>query len=253
MPGLWNIISSTARSDPAGREDFAVTVAGRTLAVRVRRHAAARLLRLRYDVARGELRLTLPKRGRIAEARRWVDQQSGWIAAQLTRIGGPAPVGPGTSLPWNGGALPIAWDSAHPRRPAIVDGALRVGGPAESVAPRIRRWLVEHARAEFTERSQAMAAAESLPLTGVSVADPRSRWGSCTSAGQIRYSWRLVMAPDFVRHAIVAHEVAHLAHLNHGPQFHALNRRLGGDAVDRSRAWLNAHGPMLHALRFDPA
>jgi len=211
------------------------------------------MLRLRYDGARGELRLTLPSRHRIGDARRWVDQQGAWIAAQIARNGQPCPVGPDARLPWEGAALPIAWDAGHPRRPAIVDGLLRVGGPRESVGPRVRRWLVERARAEFTERTQHMAATEALPLTGVAVGDPRARWGSCSAAGQIRYSWRLVMAPAFVRHAIVAHEVAHLAYLNHGPQFHALNRRLGGDTVDRSRAWLKANGAMLQSLRFDPA
>lgn len=95
-----------------------------------------------------------------------------------------------------------------------------------------------------------MAARAALTCTGVSVGDPRGRWGSCTASGRIRYSWRIIMAPDFVRQALVAHEVAHLAHMNHGPDFYALVRDLCGDAHDRSRAWLKAKGPQLHALQF---
>ena len=107
------------------------------------------------------------------------------------------------------------------------------------------------ARAEFDASTRAMAAAEGLRLSSVSVGDPRSRWGSCSSSGKIRYSWRLAMAPDAVRHAIVAHEVAHLAHMNHGPDFHALADRLGGVANAESKRWLKAHGAALQALRFD--
>ena len=250
----WSTILSIGRSEsraPGRDEDFIVDCAGRQLPVRVRRHARSRALRLRYDAARGELKLTLPLRHRLREARLWVEQQHAWVERQISGGIAPTVILPGASLPWDGADIGIDWQSGYPRTPRIADGRLQVGGPEESLGPRIRRWLVARARAEFTDRTQRMAGAEGLPLSDVRVGDPRARWGSCSSSGIIRYSWRLVMGPEFVRHAIVAHEVAHLAHMNHGPDFHTLNRRLGGHAVDASRAWLKQHGPALHALRFD--
>ena len=84
----------------------------------------------------------------------------------------------------------------------------------------------------------------------VGVGDPRSRWGSCTHDGDLRYSWRLVMAPDHVRRATVAHEVAHLRHMDHSAAFHALVDDLHDGDVGAARAWLRREGRGLHRYRF---
>jgi predicted metal-dependent hydrolase len=250
MPGRSSIISSTAVSEAAG-EDFALALDSVVLAVRVRRHPASRRLRLRLDAPKGELRLTLPPRHSLARARHWVEQQRGWVMSQLDR---PRPqplrIAPGVAIPWQGSWLPIAWDAALPRQPVLSKHALAVGGPVETLGPRIARWLKARALAEFEPATRAMAQAAGLDVTRVAVGDPRARWGSCSSSGAIRYSWRLAMAPDFVRHAIVAHEVAHLAHMNHGPAFHALADRLGGAEAQGGRQWLRSHGAALHAVDF---
>ena len=73
-----------------------------------------------------------------------------------------------------------------------------------------------------------------------------SRWGSCASTGTIRYSWRLILAPAFVRRATVAHEVAHLVHMNHAPAFHALVAEILGSDPRPARAWLRREGAALH-------
>ncbi|MFM6852860.1 MAG: M48 family metallopeptidase, partial [Sphingopyxis sp.] len=187
--------------------------------------------------------------------------------------------------------LHVRWAAQHPRTPQLYraqygadgqdggDGTgpggeweLRVGGPAASIGPRVRRWLAAHALDIFSTANHTTAqrtimctadqaapphgptgrAAAPRALAGVAMGDPRSRWGSCSSTGRIRYNWRLIMAPDFVRHAIVAHEIAHLAHMNHGPQFYALVDALVGEDVHaRSRGWLRQHGGALHQWRFD--
>lgn len=59
------------------------------------------------------------------------------------------------------------------------------------------------------------------------------------------------MAPLFVQRYVVAHEVAHLRHLNHGPRFWALVESLVADR-DRARAWLAAHGPRLLRIGSPP-
>lgn len=243
---------SLGRFKPLASEDFAMTVGDRTLTVRVKRHHASRRYRLRYDAAKGELRLTMPPRQRIGPAYEWVQSQQHWVAKQVAaRPSGGIAVGPGASIPWHGEFLTIDWQAHAPRTPRLVDDRLLLGGPEESVAARVKRWLRAQARSEFDARTRAMAAAEELVLSSVSVGDPRSRWGSCSSSGKIRYSWRLAMAPEVVRHAIVAHEVAHLAHMNHGPEFHALADRLGGAANAVAKRWLKAHGASLQALQFD--
>ena len=79
--------------------------------------------------------------------------------------------------------------------------------------------------------------------------DTRSRWGSCTSDGRLAFSWRIVMAPPYVIDYLAAHEVAHLAEMNHGPRFWTACRRLC-PRTDEAKAWLKRHGTMLHAIDF---
>ena len=231
--------------------DFSVLLDGQDVPVRVQRHARARGMRLRYDASKGELRLTLPPRASLAPARRWVGEQAEWVRRQIDTSPQGEVVTLGTRLPWGAGSLLIDWQADAPRQPALLADRLVVGGPRHAIGPRVGRWLVARARQVFTDASRKLATDAQLPLAGVAVGDPRSRWGSCTAQGQIRYSWRLMMAPDYVQQAIVAHEVAHLAHMNHGPAFHALVESLAGDAHERSRHWLRQHGRSLHRWRFE--
>ena len=99
--------------------------------------------------------------------------------------------------------------------------------------------MLSHETAEF-------AALAGVGVTAVAVGDARGRWGSCAAHGAIRYSWRLILTPDFVRRATVAHEVAHRIHMNHGPEFHALAARLSGNKDRAAGRWLRQHGAALH-------
>ncbi|MBE0554766.1 MAG: M48 family metallopeptidase, partial [Rhodobacteraceae bacterium] len=87
-------------------------------------------------------------------------------------------------------------------------------------------------------------------VTGITLRDTRSRWGSCTAAGRLMFSWRLIMAPPAVLDYVAAHEAAHLVEMNHSPAYWAVVGRIfpGWQA---QRGWLRRHGPGLHALRFD--
>jgi predicted metal-dependent hydrolase len=94
--------------------------------------------------------------------------------------------------------------------------------------------VLAHAKAEHLGR----------PLLRISVRDVRSRWGSCSSAGALSFSWRLILAPPAVLDYVVAHEVAHLAERGHGPEFWRTVARLT-EHMDAGRAWLRRHGREL--------
>ena len=79
----------------------------------------------------------------------------------------------------------------------------------------------------------------------LSIRDTTSRWGSCSAAGAMSFSWRLILAPPLVLDYLAAHEVAHLVHLDHSAKFWALTRRLAPE-TDQAEAWLRAHGAQLH-------
>ena len=89
------------------------------------------------------------------------------------------------------------------------------------------------------------AAQAGVTVAGVSLGDADTRWGSCSAAGRIRYNWRLILAPPAVRRWVVAHEVAHRRHMNHGTAFKALEAKLFDGDVAAARSFLRRLGPRL--------
>jgi predicted metal-dependent hydrolase len=214
--------------------------------IEVVRHARARRAKLAFDPVSGRARLTLPRRAALAPALAWAESQSAWIAEQRAKLPAPHPFAPGAVIPVAGEEVEIAWRPEAPRTPAVRDGLLVVGGPRDGLERRIERWLRREALRLLSAETAEYAALAGVAIGRVSVADPRARWGSCSSQGAIRYSWRLILAPAHVRRATVAHEVAHRVHMHHGPEFHALVAEIYGADPAPSRRWLRANGATLH-------
>ena len=212
------------------------------------RHAAARRMRLRVDPRDGSVRLTLPRRASLHHAYAWVEEQRPWVEEQLAkRVGGTRLV-PGMMLELGGERLTlVAVDNS--RRTARREGnTLLVSGGADLFEARVLRWLKAEARRVLDAETRVMAETAGVTIARVSVGDTRSRWGSCSASGDIRYSWRLILAPEYVRRSTVAHEVAHRVHMNHGPAFKALERDLLKECPSAARAWLRANGAALHGF-----
>ena len=144
--------------------------------------------------------------------------------------------------------MQIVWDAAAPRTPVHRDSELRVGGPVSGVGRRIELFLKRRALDVMGEEVREYAKAAGVTASSVSVGDAGTRWGSCSSQGKIRLSWRLILAPPNVRRFVVAHEVAHLVHLDHSARFKALEARLYGPGLSEAKAALRKVGPRLRRL-----
>lgn len=214
--------------------------------MRVRRSARARAYRLSLDHARGELRLSLPTRANLKRALGWAQEHEGWVRSQMARRPAQVTLGDGAVFPLEGRDVRIRWVEGASRTIRLEGNRLLLGGAAESVGPRVLRWLKMRARAVLETESHEMARDNGLIVASVGIGDPRSRWASCASSGAIRYSWRLILCPPEVRRATVAHELAHLLHMDHSPAFHAAHKRILGDDPRPARAWLREHGTALH-------
>lgn len=223
-----------------------IDVDGQPVALAVRRSRRARRLYLRVDPAAPAefpVELVLPRGVALAEGLRFARDMAGWVGRRLKALPATVPFAEGTSLEVGGEVLVIRHVGG--RGPTRREGgSLLVAGEGEHVARRVRDWLKAQARAILAERSRAAAARIGRQVTGVRLSDPRSRWGSCSSDGRLAYSWRLILAPAFVLDYVVAHEVAHLVHPNHGPRFWKLTGELCGD-TEAPRAWLNRNGARL--------
>jgi predicted metal-dependent hydrolase len=227
-----------------------IIVAGRSLPVITIRRPGTRAIRLRANSVQGAIQLSLPPRGGTAEALRLLESHEGWLAAQVAKWPGPRPIRPGATIPFDGEELLIDWHPAFKRTPVRRDSRLEIGGPETLLAARTLRWLKGEALDDLTASTRRFAAQVDREVAQVRVGDPASRWGSCSAPGRheaarIAYSWRLILAPAFVRDNVVAHEVAHLVHLNHGPAFHALHASLDPNTA-QSKRWLARHGAALH-------
>ena len=238
MPASSNIISSNVSSE--------LVLGGAPLRIKV--SPTARRMRLRVDPRTRAVLLTVPRRVSERRALAWAAQHEAWVAQTLAAMPEAAAIAPGAAVPLGGVPHRLDWDPARPRRIEAKDGRLVAGGPAEGLEGRVLRWLKARALALLEPETRTLAAKAGVKVARVAVGDPVSRWGSCSSSGTIRYNWRLVMAPDFVRRATVAHEVAHLVHMNHSADFHALVQELLEADPAPARRWLRREGAALHRI-----
>ena len=214
--------------------------------VRLRRNARARRMVLRVVQAGRGPTLTLPPGVPIAQATAFLNDHEGWLRRHLAAGVRRQTVADGSALPFLGESLTVR---AGGTRLARAGSELIVPGAEASLGPRVGAWLREEARQACLGGVERHAAHIGRGPRRITLRDPRSRWGSCTSSGDLMFSWRLIMAPPAVLDYVVAHEVAHLLEMSHAPRFWAVVRQICPD-FETSRDWLRRHGAELHAFSF---
>jgi predicted metal-dependent hydrolase len=213
----------------------------------LRRSAQAKRISLRISQLDGRVTLTMPKRLVEREAMDFARSKEAWIRKHLDARGEDVMIGEGAELPLSGRMYPVLAGTG--RRVQITPDGIFVPGPPERMGKRLSAHLKELARDRLAGASDDYAARLGRGYTRLSLRDTRSRWGSCTSDGGLMYSWRLVMAPPEVLDYVAAHEVAHLAEMNHSAAFWAEVTRIYGD-YSAARGWLRTHGSTLHRYKF---
>lgn len=217
--------------------------------VEVKVSARARRLSMRVDPARNLVRVSAPPFVEDAAIASFVDRHSAWLAKRLESVPPHQPFADGALVPILGidhviRHVPTGRGATHV---ATIDGqpTLLVGGEVDFLSRRVTDFLKKEARRQMAGRAQAKAAQIGVGIAGVSVRDTRSRWGSCSAGRRLSFSWRLILAPEWVLDYVVAHEVAHLREMNHSPRFWALCATLN-DQVTPAREWLRINGARLH-------
>jgi len=230
------------------REEPEIDLGDRRLPIVIRRLAHARRLTLRLAPDGSEVRVSMPRWGRTAEAVAFARSRADWLARQLANLPVARPPAPGGHIAWRGQVLAIDHAPGARRKPERLEGTLHIGGAESSLPGRIRRWLESEARALLTEDLAFYCARAGRPVPKLALSNARRRWGSCGPDGAIRINWRLAMAPDFVRRSVVAHEVAHLVHFDHSPRFHACLADLFEGDLAAANAWLKREGRTLYGV-----
>lgn len=233
-------------SSNAMTSDLMFSGGGRTQPLVILRRPGAKGMRLSIDPRDATVRLSLPPRAPLRPALAWAADKRPWIEAELAKMPEARPIVAGMTLLVAGEDVVIDWSAAHSRLPTLMAGTLRVGGPNEQMPARVLRFLKRHALETLSSETLALAAAHGIVVGKIGIGDPKSRWGSCASSGDIRYSWRLILTPSYVRVATVAHELAHRIHMNHSRDFHALAAKLYGSDAAPAHRWLRDNGTALH-------
>jgi predicted metal-dependent hydrolase len=226
-------------------EQLTIAHAGDILPVTFLRSSRARRASLRVDSARRRIVLTAPLRMARGTAIDFAHAQAGWIAARLKRLPDLKPFADGAEVPLFG-APHLIRHRGDRRGTVWREGAeIHVAGRPEHLPRRLRDWLTAELKERLVPLVHAKARRVERPVKRITVRDSRSRWGSCGPDGTMSFSWRLVFAPPEVLDYLVAHEVAHLVHLNHGPRFWALARTLCEGPIEGPQSWLKKNGEVL--------
>lgn len=223
-----------------------LSIPGLRAPLRVRRSTRARRFALRVRPQDGTVELVLPERANLQKAAGFVVEHRDWIGNRQAATPPRATLEAGHTVPLLGGSLSIRHVAGR-RGGAWIEGdELLVSGDPQHTPRRVRDFLKAEARRQIAPRAHEKAERIGRRIRAITVRDTASRWGSCSHDGRLSFSWRLVLTPLAVLDYVIAHEVAHLAEMNHGPRFWRLVESLTPDhAIHRD--WLKRHGLGLSA------
>lgn len=252
---MFSILKKPARkkAKPLRKEERALQIAGRLLPLVIREHATANRMTLRIEAGGRGVRLTIPRGLKSREVDAFLARHEEWLQVKLAKFEADQAIRPGMMLPLRGNPHRIVHTGSLRglTETGLENGELviRVSGLEDHLARRLSAFLKKEARYDMERLAGYHAATIGKAIRSITLKDTRSRWGSCTWDGNLSFSWRIVMAPDFVIDYLAAHEVAHLKEMNHGPGFWSLCKSLC-PRTEEARRWLKAHGSQLHALDF---
>ena len=238
----------TLDSGAPGPRRSSLIIDGRAMPVTMKRNRNARRIILRLDPKTEGIALTVPWNTSYDAALDFAASQAAWIWAQSRRMVAPVRLQPGSRVPLRGVEHMIEHRQGA-RRPVWLEPGdppqLCVSGDPAHAERRAADWLKAQAKHDLRAATRAYAARMNVRFASMTVRDTSTRWGSCSSARALSYSWRLVLAPPFVLDYVAAHEVAHLIEMNHGRAFWTLVEAHCPRAGE-ARRWLKANGRTLH-------
>lgn len=224
-----------------------VDVSGRQVMTHVRRHRMARRISMRLTSAGDGIVLTLPARASLDKALKFMSSKADWVLKHVVDSSALLPLIDGVTVPVLGQNYTIR--RLQGRGVArLYHDALEVYGAESFTARRVSDFLKKHLQQVCSAEAQRFAARIGKTVKNVRVGNMQARWGSCTVAGRLAFNWRLVFAPMSVVEYLVAHEVAHLSHMNHSPKFWDLVAQLCPHHA-HARRWLKQHGQSLYRFK----
>ncbi len=212
--------------------------------IKIRKSPLAKRLTLRIDEKQHSPVLTIPPHCSSAKALKFLQDNHDWMINMLARLPQSKGFENGDNILFFGQQYIILHTQGQ-RGTYFDNGFLKVGGDIEFLHRRVVDFLKDQSLKRLSAISVAKAKLLGCRVCGVSIKDTKSRWGSCSTLGNINYNWRICMAPLYVIDYLVCHEVSHLKHPNHSPAFWQTLKGLCPDC-DNARKWLKLKGKELY-------
>jgi predicted metal-dependent hydrolase len=221
--------------------------------VKVKKSARARRMALRLDAKERVFHLVLPRGMSMKSAQAFIEEHERWMREKLRDLPRPVSFAHGEILPIFGRNRTIRIIKRKTLKTTDVilkHNEILVVTHLDDPTDKIKRALAKWAKDKITEIANEKAAEMGGEFKTIHVRDTKSRWGSCAEDGGLSFSWRLIFAPLVALDYVVAHEVAHLRHMNHGRHFWNLCRSLSDDFLE-GQYWMQAYGQDLMRYGYD--
>lgn len=228
-------------------KSYHIIVQGQCISLEVRRHPRARRYTLRYRAHTRDALLTLPPRASLKEGLRFAQSREQWLLTQMRRSPALTVLEEGAAISVLGEALTLVREEGRRGLARREGDALLIPGDPAGFSRRARDWLKAELRREIIRLAYPKAGRIGRNIHSITLRDMNSRWGSCGPKGDLTFSWRMVFAPHGALEYLVAHEVAHLAEMNHSPRFWAVVQTLCPD-YRIWRTWLKEEGHQLYSM-----
>ena len=217
------------------------------LEIFLRQNSNSRRITLRISALDGKITITGPNYLDFTEFRKFAESKKSWLKSKRKAFEPPIFVSEGIKIPIIGTYTEISFSDV--REPKKTGGILFVS-KEKPVSTQVKKYLQEIGRIHIGYMCKEFAERLGSKVHKITLRDTRSRWGSCSNDANLMFSWRLVMAPEDVLAYVVAHEVAHLKHMNHSKDFWGIVEYLFGP-YKKERTWLKQNGSSLHRYKFD--
>ncbi|ADY54547.1 protein of unknown function DUF45 [Syntrophobotulus glycolicus DSM 8271] len=216
-----------------------------------------RAKRLCFSVHDFKLRVAVPKSVTYEDARKYIEENSDLLAKKLNLLKGfhsSYQFVTGEKLFYRGRFYPLKIVYAD-----LINGYAAFKGsqiyvflpeciPSEnkpnSIRAVLREWYVNQAEKILPDMVDYYSKVMGLSYGKVKIKDQKTRWGSCSSKGNLNFNWRIIMAPNQVVAYVIIHELSHLRSMNHSGTFWKEVRNYMPE-YERWRLWLRDYGQLL--------
>jgi predicted metal-dependent hydrolase len=216
-----------------------------THSITLKPSSTAKRLTMRLQAKTGNVVLTAPSRAKLSDIEAFALKNAGWVSARLANLPKAIPFANGETIWLRGEPHQIIHHLELRGQISAENNEIHVYGDKIGVARRVKLFLLLQAKADLTKATYYYAEKLGVEINSITLRDTSSRWGSCSSNGNMSYSWRIIFAPPFVLNYLCAHEVAHRQEMNHSPRFWRVVESLNSDK-EAAHAWLKKNGSRLH-------